>query len=55
MIIERTFKLRVYEKDTNKFAWSEIFTTTKTGQQIEEMIEGEKVNTEKYYYALDEY
>ena len=53
--MERTFKIRVYEKETNEFAWSEIFTTSKTGQQIEEMIEGQMVNTERYYYALDEY
>ena len=54
-IIERTFKLRVWEKESGKFAWSEIFTTTKTGREIEEIIEGQMVNTELYKYALDEY
>ena len=50
----RTFKIRVYDKKTNNFMWSEVFTTTKTEREIEAMIEGQKVNTNLFYYVIDE-
>ena len=51
----RTFKIRVWEKETGKFAWSEIFTTSKNERDMYEMIEGQMVNTKLFDYAVDEY
>lgn len=53
-IIERTYKLIVWEKESMQLAWTEIFTTNKTERDIEKMVEGEKVNTNRYTYRLDE-
>lgn len=53
-IIERTYKLIVWEKETMQLAWTEIFKTNKTERDIEKMIEGEKLNMNRYTYRLDE-
>lgn len=55
MMMERTYKIRVWEKETGKFAWSEIFTTSKNEKDMYEMVEGQMVNTKRYGYAIDEY
>jgi hypothetical protein len=53
--IERTYKLRTWEKGTGANSQSEIFTTLKNEKDMYEMIEGNMVNTNTHDYAVDEY